>query len=111
MLKAVYVRAGRPSPRLLAAALASLAAVAFVAAAVFGDARLVSSLSLLMSLVTLVAVVALWDETRRARAEARRSHERTEVTFRRVLAAVEAERLAAERRHAARVPGVPERIR
>jgi hypothetical protein len=100
MLKAVYGRLGRPSPRRLAAVAGPIAAVLLVAAAYFGDARLVSSLSLLMSLVTLAAVAVAWNEARKTRAAVRASTERTEVTYRRILAAIEVERLAAERRHA-----------
>ncbi|GAB3648682.1 hypothetical protein GCM10028833_15040 [Glycomyces tarimensis] len=74
--------------------------MALLAAALFGDARLVSSLSLLMSLVTLAGVALAWHESRRARVEVRASAERAEVTYRRILATIEVERLAAERRHA-----------
>ena len=100
ILRAVYNRLGRPSPQRLAVAAGLIVAAALVVVAVFGDARLVSSLSLLMSLVTLGAVAAVWNETRRTRDEARESTERVEVTYRRILAAIEVERLAAERRHA-----------
>ncbi|MCH7232139.1 hypothetical protein L0U85_14925 [Glycomyces sp. L485] len=100
ILKALYNRLGRPAPRRLAAVLGMLAAAALVAVAYFGDARLVSSLSLLMSLVTIGALALVWNESRKARAEMRATSERTEVTYRRILAAIEVERLAAERRHA-----------
>lgn len=99
-LKAVYNRLGRPAPRRLAAAVGAPAAAALAAVAAFGDARLVAALSLLMSLATLAALAAVWNEARRARFETRASNERTEVTYRRILAAIEVERLAAERRHA-----------
>ncbi|THV43354.1 hypothetical protein [Glycomyces buryatensis] len=99
-LKAVYDRLGRPSIKKLAAAVGLVLAVAFVAIAWLGDTRLTSALSLLTSLATLGALVLVWNEGRKGRAEARASHERTEVTFRRILAAIEVERLANERRAA-----------
>lgn len=105
-LKAVYNRLGRPSLRRLAAVLGLVAAAALVAVAYFGDGWVATAVSLLMNLAVLGALALLWDQGRRARDEARQSTERTEVTFRRILAAIEVERLAAERRHAARiVPG------
>lgn len=99
-LKAVYGRLGRPSLRRIALVLGPLAAVVLVTAAYIGDIRLVSSLTLLMSLVTITAAAAAWREARKTRAALRVSNERTEVTYRRILAAIEVERLAAERRHA-----------
>jgi hypothetical protein len=99
-LKAVYVRLGRPSPLQIGAVAAGLAALGLLAVGIFGDARLVWGVSLLMSLVTLGALGLVWNEARQTRLEARASAERAEVTLRRILAAFEVERLAAERRHA-----------
>lgn len=99
-LRAAYDRLGRPPRRRLAAVLGAGAAVVLLAVAAFGDTRLIAASSLLMSLATLAAVAAVWNEARRARFETRASNERTEVTYRRILAAIEVERLAAERRHA-----------
>jgi len=100
-LKAVYARLGRPSLVRAAALAGLLAALALLALAYLGDQRLVWAASLLMSLVTLGALGLVWNEGYRARLEARASAERAEVTYRRILAAFEVERLAAERRHAA----------
>lgn len=100
--KAVYVRLGRPSLLRVGAALGFIAALALLAVALFGDQRLVWAVSFLMSLVTLGALGLVWNESYKARLEARASTERAEVTYRRILAAFEVERLAAERRHAAR---------
>ncbi|MCD0443767.1 hypothetical protein LO763_09045 [Glycomyces sp. A-F 0318] len=102
-LKAVYVRLGRPPLPHLAAAFGLLAAAALLAVALLGDQRLVWAASSIMSLVTLGALGLVWNESRRARLEARASAERAEVTYRRILAAFEVERLAAERRHAGEV--------
>lgn len=99
-LKAVYVRLGRPSPLRVAAVAAILATLGLLAVALFGDQRLVWAVSSLMSLVTLGALGLVWNESRQTRLEARASAERAEVTLRRILAAFEVERLAAERRHA-----------
>lgn len=100
-LKAVYVRFGRPSPLQVAAVAGTLWALALLAVALFGGQRLVWVVSSLMSLVTLGALGLVWNESRQTRLEARASAERAEVTLRRILAAFEVERLAAERRHAA----------
>lgn len=100
-LKAVYVRIGRPSPLRLAAAAGGLAALGLLAVALLGEQRLVWVVSSLMSLVTLGALGLVWNESRQTRLEARASAERAEVTLRRILAAFEVERLAAERRRAA----------
>jgi hypothetical protein len=100
-LKAVYNRIGRPSPLRLAAAAGGLAALGLLAVALLGDQRLVWVVSSLMSLVTLGALGLVWNESRQTRLEARASAERAEVTLRRILAAFEVERLAAERRRAA----------
>ncbi|MDA1358473.1 hypothetical protein O1R50_02505 [Glycomyces luteolus] len=100
-LKAVYVRLGRPSPLRLAIAAWLGSAVLLLAVGLFGEARLVWAVSSLMSLVTLGALGLVWNEARQTRLEARASAERAEVTLRRILAAFEVERLAAERRHAA----------
>ena len=99
-LKAVYDRLGRPSIVRVAALFGLLGAAALLAVALLGDDRLVWAVSLLMSLVTLGALGLVWNESYRARLEARASAERAEVTYRRILAAFEVERLAAERRHA-----------
>lgn len=107
-LKAVYARLGRPAPARLAAALGLAAVLAFGAAAYFGGLLAASFLSLLMSLVTLVALAVVWSESRRTREELRAAGARTEVTCRRILAAIEAERLDAERRHTQSVPGARE---
>jgi hypothetical protein len=101
MLKAVYVRLGRPTYPQVAAVAAVLAAAGLVAVALLGDQRLVWAVSSIMSLVTLGALGLVWNESYKARLEARASVERAEVTYRRILAAFEVERLAAERRHAA----------
>ncbi|RRR96555.1 hypothetical protein [Glycomyces terrestris] len=100
LLKAVHRRLGRPAPARLAAAAAVLAAAALAAVALLGPERLVWAVSFAMSLITLGALALVWQEARRARQEARASAERAEVTYRRILAAFEVERLAAERRHA-----------
>ncbi|GAA2127705.1 hypothetical protein [Glycomyces algeriensis] len=99
-LKAVYNRVGRPSPLRVAAVAGVLAVLGLLAVAVFGDQRLVWVVSSLMSLVTLGALGLVWNESRQTRLEARASAERAEVTLRRILAAFEVERLAAERRRA-----------
>jgi len=100
-LKAVYVRFGRPAPLRLAVAAWCASAVVLLAVGLFGGPRLVWAVSLLMSLVTLGALGLVWNESRQTRLEARASAERSEVTLRRILAAFEVERLAAERRGAA----------
>ncbi|SDL03264.1 hypothetical protein SAMN05216298_2376 [Glycomyces sambucus] len=100
LLKAVYRRLGRPAPARLAVAAAILAAAGLTALALLGTTRLVWAASFLMSLVTLAGLALAWNEARQARLEARASAERAEVTYRRILAAFEVERLAAERRHA-----------
>ncbi|GAA1682671.1 hypothetical protein GCM10009830_32300 [Glycomyces endophyticus] len=100
LLKAIHRRLGRPSPARVAAVAAVLAAAALAAVALLGPARLVWAASFAMSLITLGGLAAVWNEARRARLEARASAERAEVTYRRILAAFEVERLAAERRHA-----------
>ena len=106
MLKAAYNRFGRPSPRRLVLVAGPIAAAALVAIAFLAEARVSQTLSLLMDLAVLGALILVWGQTRRAREESRRSDEVNEVAYRRVLAAIEVERLAAERRHAARaVPG------
>ncbi|WP_100448623.1 hypothetical protein [Glycomyces xiaoerkulensis] len=99
ILRAAYNRLGRPPLRRVAAALGLLAAAALVAVAFLGDQRLVSALALLMSLATLGGLALVWNDGRKARAEVRASAERSEVTFRRILAAIEVERLASERRY------------
>jgi fatty acid desaturase len=99
-LKALYRRLGRPPVERLAAAAAGLAALALVAIALAGGTRVMWAVSALMSLVTFAGLLLVWTEARTARREARESAERTEVTYRRILAAFEVERLAAERRHA-----------
>lgn len=100
-LRAVYIRLGRPSPFRLAVIAWIAVAVLLLAVGLFGGERLVWAVSSLMSLVTLGALGLVWHESRRTRLEARDSAERAEVTLRRILAAFEVERLAAERRHAA----------
>jgi uncharacterized membrane protein YqjE len=100
-LKAVHARLGRPSLKRLGAVLGLLAAFALLAVALLGDQRLMWAVSSLMTLVTLGALGLVWNESYKARLEARASAERAEVTYRRILAAFEVERLAAERRHAA----------
>ncbi|MEU5156989.1 hypothetical protein [Glycomyces sp. NPDC021274] len=100
-LKAVYIRFGRPSPVRVAAVAGGLAALGLLAVTVLGEQRLVWVVSSLMSLVTLGALGLVWNESRQTRLEARASAERAEVTLRRILAAFEVERLAAERRRAA----------
>jgi hypothetical protein len=100
-LRAVYIRLGRPSPLHVALVAWIGAGVALMSVGVFGGERLVWVVSSLMSLVTLVALGFVWHESRQTRLEARASAERAEVTLRRILAAFEVERLAAERRHAA----------
>jgi hypothetical protein len=100
-LRAVYIRLGRPSPLHVAAAAWLVAGVGLLAVGLFGGERLVWAVSSLMSLVTLGALGLVWHESRQTRLEARASAERAEVTLRRILAAFEVERLAAERRHAA----------
>ncbi|GAB3229974.1 hypothetical protein GCM10027447_23830 [Glycomyces halotolerans] len=111
LIKAVYNRLGRPPLRRLAAVCGLVAAGTLVAVALFGDQRLVSSLSLLMSLLTLAGVALAWYEARRARRDTLASNERAEVTFRRILAAIEVERLAAERRKASGIVPVQEHNR
>lgn len=101
ILKAAYHRLGRPAPAHVAAAAAVFAALALLAVALFGGQRLVWVVSSLMSLITLGALALVWNESRQTRLEARASAERAEVTLRRILAAFEVERLAAERRRAA----------
>ncbi|GAB3993153.1 hypothetical protein GCM10029992_04100 [Glycomyces albus] len=106
MLIAAYNRLGRPPLRRLAAACGLVAAAALVAVAYLADARTIAALALLLNLAVLGALAAVWHQARTTRAEVRRSDERAEVTYRRILAAIEVERLAAERRHSARiVPG------
>lgn len=106
MLKAAYNRLGRPPLRRVAAVGGLIAAAAGVAVAYLADARTTAALALLLNLAVLGALAAVWNQTRRTSAEVRQSDERTEVTYRRILAAIEVERLAAERRHAAHiVPG------
>lgn len=100
-LKALYRRLGRPPLARLAAIAAACAAAALVAVAFAGGTRVLWTVSSLMSLVTFTGLVLVWAEVRTARREARESAERTEVTYRRILAAFEVERLAAERRRAA----------
>ncbi|MEU5874799.1 hypothetical protein AB0A73_24965 [Glycomyces sp. NPDC047369] len=100
LLKAVHRRLGRPSPTRAGAVLAVLAAAGLLAIALLGPQRLVWAASFAMSLVTLGALALVWREARQARLEARASAERAEVTYRRILAAFEVERLAAERRRA-----------
>lgn len=101
ILKAAYHRLGRPAPAHVAAAAAALATLTLLAVALLGGQRLVWVASSLMSLVTLGALGFVWNEARLTRLEARASAERAEVTLRRILAAFEVERLAAERRRAA----------
>lgn len=101
-LKAVYVRLGRSSLPRIGATAGLLAAAALLAVTLLGDQRLMWAASSIMSLVTLGALGLVWNQSRKARLEARASAERAEVTYRRILAAFEVERLAAERRHAAR---------
>ncbi|WP_030161884.1 hypothetical protein [Glycomyces sp. NRRL B-16210] len=98
-LRALHRRLGRPSALRLGAAAGPVLALALVALAAWGDTRVLWAASSLMSLLTLAAVALVWSETRKARAEARASAERTEFTYRKILAAFEVERLAAERRH------------
>ena len=106
MLKAVYNRLGRPPLRRLAAVCGLIAAAAGIAVAYLADPRTTAALALLLNLAVLGALVLVWNQARNTREEFRRSNERTEVTYRRILAAIEVERLAAERRHSARiVPG------
>jgi hypothetical protein len=100
LLKAAHRRLGRPSPARIGAAAAVPAAAALMAVALLGPTRLVWAASFAMSLITLGGLALVWNEARRARREARASAERAEVTYRRILAAFEVERLAAERRHA-----------
>lgn len=100
-LRAVYRLLGRPSPLQVAAVAGALAALGLLAVALFGDQRLVWVVSSLMNLVTLGALGLVWNESHQTRLEARASAERSEVTLRRILAAYEVERLAAERRRAA----------
>ncbi|MCC3762752.1 hypothetical protein K3N28_06665 [Glycomyces sp. TRM65418] len=100
-LRAVYIRLGRPSPLRVALVAWAVAGLALLAVGLFGGERLVWVVSSLMSLVTLGALGLVWHESHQARLEARASAERAEVTLRRILAAFEVERLAAERRHAA----------
>jgi hypothetical protein len=92
--------AGRFARPANALAAAGIAAVALAALAAFGDARLVAGALLIMGLAVLggLAVTAL--QVRRLRADLSASNRRTEVAYRRILAAIESERLAAERRHA-----------
>lgn len=101
-LRALHRRLGRPSPTRLALAFGPVLALGLVALAVWADVRLLWAASFLMSLVTLAAVALVWHQTRQVRGEAREASERAEVTYRKILAAFEVERLAAERRHAAR---------
>ncbi len=100
LLKAVYRRLGRPSPARIGIAAAVLAAAGLMAVSLLGPERLVWAASFAMSLITLGGLALVWNEARQARLEARASAERAEVTYRRILAAFEVERLAAERRHA-----------
>jgi hypothetical protein len=100
-LRAVYIRLGRPSPLHVALVAWIAAAAALMSVGLFGGERLVWAVSSLMSLVTLGALGLVWHESRQTRLETRASQERAEVTLRRILAAYEVERLAAERRHAA----------
>ncbi|HEX2143695.1 MAG TPA: hypothetical protein VHG10_04210 [Glycomyces sp.] len=99
-LKAVYVRLGRPSPLRMGVVAWIGVGIALLAVGLFGGERLVWAVSSLMSLITLGALGLVWHESRQTRLEARASAERAEVTLRRILAAFEVERLAAERRHA-----------
>lgn len=101
ILRAVYVRLGRPAPARVGTVCGAALAAAVLAAAVFGPPRLVAVAVAVSSLTALAGVALAWSEAHRARAEARRSAERTEVTYRRILAAFEAERLAADRRRSA----------
>ncbi|WP_112137056.1 hypothetical protein [Glycomyces dulcitolivorans] len=107
LLKAVYRRLGRPSPARIGAVAAVLAAAGLMAVALLGPTRLVWAASFAMSLITLGGLALVWNEARQARLEARASAERAEVTYRRILAAFEVERLAAERRHAGGGDRVP----
>ncbi|THV31949.1 hypothetical protein [Glycomyces paridis] len=100
-LRALHRRLGRPSAARLAAVAGPVLAASLAALAFWGDLRLLWAASSLMSLLTLGAVALGWSEARRARVEARESAERTEFTYRKILAAFEAERLAGERRRAA----------
>jgi len=99
-LRSVYHRLGRPSPLRIGVTVWIAVSLVLLAVGLFGGERLVWAVSSLMNLVTLGALGLVWNESRQTRLEARASQERAEVTLRRILAAFEVERLAAERRHA-----------
>ncbi|HZE37627.1 MAG TPA: hypothetical protein VE172_02345 [Stackebrandtia sp.] len=104
LAKRIRDRARRLSlPKLLVAVAAPVVAVCVVALAIallFGSALAAATIAGLIATVTLVAVAAMWLTLGRQLRAMRASGERVEVAQRRILAAVELQRLEAEERAA-----------